>query len=604
MVRWRRSPAIPSSARTDVGLLAQVDSPKALRALDASQLPALCQELREEIISVCGHVGGHLGASLGAVELIVALHRVFKSPVDRLVFDVGHQAYAHKLLTGRREAMRTLRQEGGVSPFLDPTESEHDAFGAGHACTALSAALGILEGKRAQQQPGDVVAIVGDGALTGGLTFEALNHAGASNWPIKLVLNDNGMSISKNVGAVEHMLRAGPRPFFESMGFSYLGPVDGHDLHALTEALNAARRCQRPVVVHARTQKGRGFEHAELDSRTRGHAMGPYELRDGKLVRSRGGHRTWSDAFASILEQKLESDPKVVVITPAMVEGSSLTHLLERFPDRVHDVGIAEQHAVTFAAGLAHAGLKPVVCIYSTFFQRAYDQLVHDVVLPGLPVLFAVDRAGLVGADGATHQGTFDLSFSRALPGLRVTAPVWGEDLPVLLDQALQASGPTVMRFPRGTLPEGAAPAPAGVRWLADPSDAKACLVAFGSMVLPSLEAAQGEPWSVVDAGSLPLAPELIAKLSSARVIVTVEEGPTGGSLAAAWRGAHTPPPPPAPAGRGPGSGGALPPLPRVKLLGLPADRFVRHGEARHQRATLGLDAEGIRNAVRAVLEP
>ena len=586
MGRWPRSPATPSSAATDVGLLAQVDSPKALRALDASQLPALCQELREEIISICGHVGGHLGASLGAVELIVALHRVFKSPVDRLVFDVGHQAYAHKLLTGRREAMRTLRQEGGVAPFLDPGESEHDAFGAGHACTALSAALGILEAKRGLQQPGDVVAIVGDGALTGGLTFEALNHAGASNWPIKLVLNDNGMSISKNVGAVEHMLRAGPRPFFEAMGFSYLGPVDGHDLNALVDALSAARRCQRPVVVHARTQKGRGFEPAELDPRTRGHAMGPYELRDGKLVRSRGGQRTWSDAFASALERKLEADPKVVVITPAMVEGSSLTHLLERFPDRVHDVGIAEQHAVTFAAGLAHAGARPVVCIYSTFFQRAYDQLVHDVALPGLPVVFAVDRAGLVGADGATHQGTFDLSFSRALPSVRVTAPVWADDLPVLLDGALQASGPTVIRFPRGTLPEGAAPARAGLRWLQDPPGSKVTLVAFGSMVLPALEAAHGEPWSVVDAAELPLDPRLVERLSSERLIVTVEEGTTRGGLGSAVVEAL--------------SDRASPP--RVKMIGLPADRFVRHGEARHLRSELGLDAEGIRNVVRSVI--
>lgn len=565
-------------------LLSQVDSPRALRALEAAQLPALCAELREEIISICGQVGGHLGASLGTVELIVALHRAFKSPVDRLVFDVGHQAYAHKILTGRRAAMSTLRQEAGTAPFLDPTQSEHDAFGAGHACTALSVALGILEGKRRQQQPGEVVAIVGDGALTGGLTFEALNHAGAVSWPIKLVLNDNGMSISKNVGAVEQMLRQGPRAFFEAMGFSYLGPVDGHDLEALAEVLGAARRCQRPVVVHARTQKGRGFAPAELDGRTRGHAMGPYELRDGKLVRSRGGHRTWSDAFAASLEAQLERDPRVVVITPAMIEGSSLRHLQERFPERVHDVGIAEPHAVTFAAGLAHAGLRPIVCIYSTFLQRAYDQLVHDVVLPGLPVVFAVDRAGLVGADGATHQGMFDLSFARALPGLQVTSPVWGEDLPVLLARALEQAGPSVIRFPRGTIPSEPAPSLPGVRWLTDPADAELCLVGFGSMVLPALEAAKAQPWAVVDAGQLPLRPALVSGLKRARAIVTIEEGTTRGGLGSAVLEAL-----------------AEHPV-RVKVLGLPADRFVRHGEARAQRAALGLDATGIREAALQLL--
>jgi 1-deoxy-D-xylulose-5-phosphate synthase len=569
-----------------VSLLEQVDSPRALRALDVAQLPALCAELREEIIAVCGQVGGHLGASLGAVELIVALHRAFKSPVDRLVFDVGHQAYAHKLLTGRRGRLSTLRQENGLAPFLDPAESEHDAFAAGHACTALSAALGILEGKRRQQQPGEVVAIVGDGALTGGLTFEALNHAGASSWPIKLVLNDNGMSISKNVGAVERMLRQGPRSFFEAMGFSYLGPVDGHDLDALAQAFAAARRCEKPVVVHARTQKGRGFEPAEGDPRTRGHAMGPYELRDGKLVRSRSGQQTWSDAFAHALEAKMERDPRVVVITPAMLEGSSLTHLADRFPQRVHDVGIAEQHAVTFAAGLAQAGLRPVVCIYSTFLQRAYDQLVHDVVLPGLPVLFAVDRAGLVGADGATHQGLFDLSFARALPGLQVRAPVWGEDLPLLLDEALAGQGPLALRFPRGTLPPGPAPAAPGVRWLADPPGAELHLVAFGSMVLPALEAATGERWAVVDASGLPLHQDLVRRLAGARSIVTVEEGTTRGGLGSAVLEALC---------------DVVSP-PRVRVLGLPGDRFIRHGEARAQRSQLGLDASGIRRAVLEVL--
>ncbi len=569
-----------------MGVLEHIDSPKALRVLDAAQFPALCAELRAEIIAVCGRVGGHLGASLGAVELIVALHRVFKSPVDRLVFDVGHQAYAHKILTGRRQALSTLRQEGGTAPFLDPKESEHDAFGAGHACTALSAAMGILEAKRRLGQPGEVVAIVGDGALTGGLTFEALNHAGASNWPIKVVLNDNGMSISRNVGAVAMMLRQGPRAFFETMGFVYIGPIDGHDLDALNRALVSARRCAKPVIVHARTQKGRGFEPAELDQRTFGHAMGPYELRDGKLVRSRGGNPTWSEAFAEALAGCMERDSRVVAITPAMVEGSSLMHLVERFPDRVYDVGIAEQHAVTFAAGLAHAGLRPVVCIYSTFFQRAYDQLIHDVVLPGLPVLFAVDRAGLVGADGATHQGMFDLSFTRALPGLCVTAPVWREDLEQGLHTWLGSSQPMVLRFPRGTIPMEPALAPSGVRWLMDPPAPELHVLAIGSMVLPALAAAQGERWAVVDGFQLPLTEALKKRLREARLVLTVEEGiPRGGFGSAVLEALCEAPVPP-----------------RVKVLGLPVDRFVPHGEARAQRAALGLDAPGIGRAALELL--
>lgn len=555
-----------------------IDSPRALRALDASELPALCGELRTRIIEVCGQVGGHLGASLGAVELIVALHRVFHSPVDRLVFDVGHQAYAHKLLTGRFEAFATLRQSGGVAPFLDPTESEHDAFAAGHACTALSAALGILVGKRAQGQPGEVVAIVGDGALTGGLTFEALNHAGASALPVKLVVNDNGMSISRNVGAVEQLLRDDARRFFEALGFAYLGPIDGHELPALEVALRAARRCQRPMVVHVRTQKGRGFEPAELDTRTRGHAMGPWELRDGKLVRSRQGASTYSDVFAQALEARMGADPLVHVVTPAMLEGSALVHLASRFPQRVHDVGIAEQHAVTFAAGLARAGLKPVVCLYSTFLQRAVDQIIHDVALTSLPVVFAVDRAGLVGADGATHQGAFDLSLLRPIPGLELLAPIWADDVEAMLSRALARQGPTAMRFPRGTVPEGAAPQSGGdFRWLQQPTQPDVTVVTLGPVALAAREAATARSWGVIDAARLPLSPALVAALRPMRRLVSVEEGTTHGGLAAALRE-------------------ALPGTP-VRALGLP-DVFVRHGEARAQRAALGLDAAGIRTAV------
>lgn len=564
-------------------VLDRVDSLQALRALPASELPALCEALREEIVTVCGRVGGHLGASLGTVELIVALHRVFRSPVDRLVFDVGHQAYAHKLLTGRRAAMPTLRQAGGLAPFLDPAESEHDAFAAGHACTALSVALGIVEAKRALAQPGDAVAIVGDGSLTGGLTFEALNNAGASDRPVKLVLNDNGMSISRNVGAVERMLTDAPRAFFESLGFVYLGPVDGHDLDALHESLTQLRRCEKPVVAHVRTQKGRGFAPAEADAATRGHAMGPWELRDGKLVRSRGGQQTWTEAFADALGEAMAGDARLVAVTPAMLQGSSLVALKTRFPDRVFDVGIAEQHAVTFAAGLAHAGLRPVVCIYSTFLQRALDQLIHDVALTGLPVIFAVDRAGLVGADGATHQGAFDLAMLRSVPGLALHAPTFATDLAPLLSSAIARGGPVAIRFPRGTLPDAAAPQtpPDAPRWLQRPSAPTATFVCLGPLTLAALEAANGQPWAVVDAGVLPLHPSLIEAFANGGPIITVEEGTTRGGLGAAVLEA-----------------GATP----VLRLGMPEDTFIRHGDARTQRRELGLDADGLRAAALAFL--
>jgi len=576
-------------------LLERVDSPEALRALPEAELPALCAALREEIIAVCGRVGGHLGASLGAVELVVALHRVFHSPKDALVFDVGHQAYAHKLLTGRRARMHTLRQEGGLAPFLDPRESVHDAFGAGHACTAVSVALGMATAMAEEGGLARAVAVVGDGGLTGGLTFEGLNNAGASPHPLVVVLNDNGMSISSNVGAVAHLLQSSAaRNFFESLGFSYLGPLDGHDLGQLLQALAEARRARRPVLVHARTQKGRGFLPAESDSATRGHAMGPYELRDGKLVRSRGTKRTFSEAFADALALAMQRDARVVVVTPAMLEGSALVGLKARFGARVQDVGIAEQHAVAYAAGLAARGKRPVCVLYSTFLQRALDQLVHDVVLPGLPVTLAIDRAGLVGADGATHQGSYDMAFLRPLPGLRLYAPVVGADVQPMLDTALAGEGPAALRFPRGTLPdvpEGfpAAVAPVeGGRWLLRPPGARAAVVAVGPLALAALEAARSlEGVAVLDVRLLsPLDVQAVDVACETGCVVTVEEGTTRGGLGSAVleRAAYT--------GR----------RPRVRLLGLP-DAFVRHGEARTQRQQFGLDAKGIARAVGGLLE-
>jgi 1-deoxy-D-xylulose-5-phosphate synthase len=566
------------------GLLAQVDSPAAVRALPEDQLPALCAALRTEIIEICARVGGHLGASLGAVELIVALHRIFKSPVDRLVFDVGHQAYAHKLLTGRAPRMRTLRQADGIAPFLDPAESEHDAFGAGHACTAVSVGLGILAAKRHASEPGQVVAIVGDGALTGGLTFEGLNNAGFGPLPLKIILNDNGMSISHNVGAVPQMLNRHSREFFESLGFTWLGTVDGHALPELIEAMRALSKSPRPAVLHVRTVKGRGFAPAEDDGRTRGHAMGPYELRDGKLVRSRAGHATFSEAFVGALERAMERDPRVVAVTPAMLEGSSLVALKLRFPDRVFDVGIAEQHAVAFCAGLAHAGARPVCCIYSTFLQRGYDQIVHDVALPGLPVIFAIDRAGVVGADGATHQGTFDVVLLRTLPGVQVAAPVWGEDLDGLLSAALTSGGPFAIRFPRGTLPPPAAQRdpPLGARWLKRTSAPSLTFVTLGPLGLVALDAARNRPdWAVLDVRFVAPLDAVALAQAACGALITVEDGTVRGGLGAAvleWLASQRL-------------------SPRVRTLGMPGGEWVRHGEARTQRAQLGLDAAGLQRA-------
>ena len=575
-------------------LLERVRDPSELRALPDDALPALCQELREEIIRICGKVGGHLGASLGAVELIVALHRVFKSPRDRIVFDVGHQAYAHKILTGRRERMDTLRQEGGIAPFLDPAESPHDAFGAGHACTAASIALGMLEAKAHLGEGGHSIAVIGDGGLTGGLTFEALNNAATARAPLLIVLNDNQMSISVNVGAVSRLLRGTEaRAFFEAMGFNYLGPLDGHDLPALVAAFREARRSYKPIVVHARTEKGKGLPEAEADPHTRGHAMGPFEWRDGKLVRSRHGQRTFSETLAQALEERMARDPRVVAVTPAMIEGSALTSIRDRFPDRLYDVGIAEPHAVAFCAGLAASGLRPVCAIYSTFLQRAIDQVIHDVCLPRLPVVLAVDRAGLVGADGATHQGTFDVAFLRAIPNMTVMAPVVGEDLASMLDTALELSAPVALRFPRLTVPElppelaQADASPRGARWLQRSQDPELAIVSLGIASLAALQAARGRPrWSVLDARyAWPLDRAAVLEAALAGRVLTVEEGTVRGGLGSAVlellaeAGVRA----------------------DVRMLGLP-EAFVRHGDARLQRAKLGLDAGGIRAAAEALL--
>jgi len=624
-------------------LLDHIDSPKDLKALPSEDLPRLCQEIREEIIATCAKNGGHLGSSLGAVEIIVALHFVFESPKDRLVFDVGHQAYAHKLLTGRRERFRTIRTEGGLAGFPERRESEHDAFGVGHASTAVSAALGMVEGRRLRQMAGRAVALVGDGALTGGMAFEGLNQAGYLSRDMLVVLNDNEMSISPNVGAlsewftkkfasrtfnnwrrtvkeilqqvpkgtdairvIRHAINAtkalvSPGILFEGLGFQYVGPVDGHDVLNLVETFRKVEQCDGPVLVHAITTKGKGYEPAEQDLATRGHALSFFDVATGRSTAKAPKEKPYTDLFADALCEQMERDPRVVAITAAMLEGTGLIKAKERFPERTYDVGIAEQHAVTFAAGLACEGLKPVVAIYSTFIQRAYDQIIHDVALQGLPVTFALDRSGLVGADGKTHQGAFDLSFLRCVPGMVVMAPADENELRNMLATSLAHDGPCAIRYPRASglgVPLDARPRPLEIgkaRIARSPAGrADVAILSVGATLAAALAAADalakdGIRAAVLDARFVkPLDEEAVCALAiSARHVVTVEEGSLAGGFGSACLEAFE-------------NRGVLGQV-RVRRLGLP-DQFITHGDTTRQRAELGLDPAGIAAAVRELL--
>jgi 1-deoxy-D-xylulose-5-phosphate synthase len=624
-------------------LLDSIASPKDLKALAPSDVLALCREIREEIVETCARNGGHLGSSLGAVEINVALHRVFSTPGDKLVWDVGHQAYAHKLLTGRRERFGTIRTEGGLAGFPERDESEHDAFGVGHASTAISAALGMLEAKRLGGERGKVVAVVGDGAMTGGVAFEGLNQAGYLGRDLLVVLNDNEMSISPNVGAMSEwlskkfasrtynrwrrtvkdflahvpkgpeaidLIRHGinatkalvtPGILFEGLGFHYVGPVDGHDVAGLEEVLQKLATFDGPVLLHAITTKGKGYQPAESDKATRGHGLSFFDVATGKPVKKGAGAKAYTDLFADALCDEMEHDPKVVAITAAMLEGTGLIKAKQRFPERTYDVGIAEQHAVTFAAGLACEGVRPVVAIYSTFLQRAYDQIIHDVALQRLPVTFALDRGGLVGADGKTHQGAFDLAYLRCVPNLVVMAPSDENELRHMLHTALRHDGPAAFRFPRGT-GEGVALEPVraleiGKGRLARnvPGKPDVCVIAAGASVRPALAAAEklaadGLAVTVVDARFVkPLDAELIvAEASRAGRVVTVEEGALPGGFGAGVLELLEE--------RGLVSGGVA-----VRRLGLP-DAFVTHGDAAKQRKELGLDPDGIARACRELV--
>jgi 1-deoxy-D-xylulose-5-phosphate synthase len=474
-------------------ILDTINNIQDLKALNEDQLPALCEEIREFLVEHVSQTGGHLASSLGAVDLIVAMHYVFDSPNDKLVFDVGHQAYAHKILTGRKEAFSTLRQENGISGFPKFSESEHDVFNTGHASTAISAALGLARAMRLQGDPHMAVALVGDGAMTGGLSFEGLDDAGRDKLPLLIILNDNQMSISENVGGIKDSLTTmrtnrmynafkrslsgvletsrfgkflsrhmehfknrakrflAPNLPFEEFGILYLGPIDGHDVRKVVKYLRRCRELNKPMILHAITTKGKGYPFA-VENPEKFHGIAPFEVMTGKVSPER--QKTCSEVFGETMVRLAKENDKLVAITAAMPSGTGLTGFAEAYPDRFFDVGIAEAHAVTMAAGLARGGMRPVVAVYSSFLQRAFDSLLHDVCLQNLPVVIALDRAGLVGADGETHQGVYDPAFLSTVPNLTVYSPSTQSELVAMLELAISRKEPSVVRYPRGSLPD------------------------------------------------------------------------------------------------------------------------------------------------------
>jgi len=475
----------------DWPLLAGIRGPEDLKQLDVAQLPELAREMRDCLIRTLAPIGGHLGAGLGVVELTIALHRLFDSPRDRIVWDVGHQAYPHKMLTGRLNRIHTLRQHGGLSGFTKRDESPHDPFGAGHACTSISAAHGMAVARDLQGGDRHVVAIIGDGALTGGMAFEGLNNAGGDRRRLLVILNDNEMSIAPNVGSISSYLArlitgkpyvsmreaarkmlekapaaleaarrleehvkgmVTPGTLFEELGFRYIGPIDGHDFDHLLPTLENCKGLDGPILLHVVTRKGFGFAPAEEDPET-WHGLGPYDAASGQPLKTASTATTWTQVFGETLADLADHDPRIVAVTAAMPGGTGLSRFARRHPERCFDVGIAEQHAVTFAAGMAAEGLRPFVAIYSTFMQRAYDQIIHDVCIQNLPVTLCMDRAGVVGADGATHSGSFDMAFLRCVPGLAIMAPKDGQELANMMATALTLDGPAAIRYPRGAVP-------------------------------------------------------------------------------------------------------------------------------------------------------
>ena len=611
-------------------LLNSIDMPEQLGQLERRQLPQLADELREFLIESVSETGGHLASNLGTVELTIALHYVFNTPSDRIVWDVGHQTYAHKILTGRREAMKKLRMLGGIAGFPKRDESEFDTFGTGHSSTSISAALGMAVAAKTQGLDRRSVAVIGDGAMTGGMAFEALNNAGTSEANLLVILNDNDMSISPNVGALNNYLarlmsgrfyaavRKGgekvlgavppilelakraeehvkgmvtPSTLFEEFGFNYIGPIDGHDLDVLVATLNNIRQLEGPQFLHIVTRKGKGYKLAE-DDPCLYHGVSRFNPEDGLVSKAGVVKPTYTQVFGDWLCDMAAQDERLVGITPAMREGSGMVQFSELYPQRYFDVGIAEQHAVTFAAGLACEGIKPVVAIYSTFLQRAYDQLIHDVAVQNLPVMFAIDRAGLVGADGPTHAGSFDLSFLRCVPNLTVMTPSDENECRQMLYTAFQLNTPSAVRYPRGTgigtaIRKEMQALPVGKGEIRR-SGEKIAILAFGSMLQPALDAAEEVNATVANMRFVkPLDDELVKQLAETHQwLVTVEENVVmGGAGSAVIESLER-------------QGIA----PRVLQLGLP-DRFVEHGDSAALLAMCGLDKAGIVRAIQKLPE-
>ncbi|MFN8124843.1 MAG: 1-deoxy-D-xylulose-5-phosphate synthase [Thermoleophilia bacterium] len=609
-------------------------TPDALREMSEQELQVLAGEMREAIIATVSQTGGHLGASLGTVELTLALHCELRSPTDKILWDVGHQAYGHKLLTGRLAEFPTLRQHGGMSGFLRREESEHDVMGAGHASTSISYGVGLAEANRRGGSEGAVVCVIGDGAMTGGMAYEGLNQAGALGSPVVVVLNDNGMSIGQNVGALSRALqrarvdsrvtrvreeieRAVTRipggeyvgshlrdatkalwfesgALFEALGFAYLGPIDGHDIGAMRHAIRSAVQRNRPVLVHVKTTKGKGYEPAEEDVEAM-HGATPFEPSSGKAKPPTPAPPSYTEVFGRSLVAEAERDPRVIGITAAMLKGTGLQHMQARFPERTFDVGIAEQHGVVFACGLAIAGFRPVCAIYSTFLQRAFDPIVHDAALQNLPVVFAIDRGGLVGDDGPTHHGAFDIAYLRGIPGLTLMAPMDEGELVTMLHTALRIDGPVALRYPRGAgvgvdLPQNPEPLEIGRAQVLAAGE-RVALVGYGygaqlaQRSAEAVAAAAGVEPTVVNARFCkPLDAELMRDLAgSHELIVTLEDHATHGGFGSAVLESLA------------GTGA------RVLVLGLP-DRFIDHGNRNLLLAEVGLSPDAVAQRVAQAL--
>ncbi|MGB8517928.1 MAG: 1-deoxy-D-xylulose-5-phosphate synthase [Gallionella sp.] len=605
-------------------ILDTINSPEDLRKLPREQLPKLADQLREFLVESVSKTGGHLSSNLGTVELTLALHTIYNTPDDKLVWDVGHQTYVHKILTGRRAAMSSLRMAGGIAGFPKREESPYDTFGTGHSSTSISAALGMAVAAQLSGSERRAVAIIGDGAMTGGMAFEALNNAGAMDANLLVILNDNDMSISKPVGALNNYLaklmsgrfyaamRRGsekvlkgmppmlefakraeehvkgmviPGTMFEEFGFNYIGPIDGHDIDVLLDTLSNIRKLHGPQFLHIVTQKGKGYDKAEADCLLY-HGVSKFDRSNG-IIPKASGKPSYTQVFGQWLGDMAEQDERVVGITPAMCEGSGMQDFAARFPTRYFDVGIAEQHALTFAAGLACDDYKPVVAIYSTFLQRAYDQLIHDIAIQNLPVLLAIDRGGLVGADGATHAGSFDLSFLRCVPNMTVMTPADENECRQMLYTAMQLDTPTAVRYPRGTGPgvaiEKAMRAlPVGKAELRR-TGKRVAILAFGSMLAPSLQAAETLDATVVNMRFVkPLDTDMVARMAGEHdLLVTVEENVVQGGAGSAVAECLNQ------------LGMAVPLL----QLGLP-DHFIEQGDPAQMLMECGLDGNGIAAAI------